>query len=387
METFNFTLSGYSVIELNEMEVTRLTPLLLFLSTVGFFGIPGNCFVIYAFRKSCQGSNSHLFFLWLAIIDLFNCALVLPFEFVNVANQYTYDYEWLCKITIFFTYVLTLTSGFTLTIISIDRFRKVCRLTKWQFSNKTTRILCVASFIIALLASWPVLFLYGIHHFEIPEYIVTAGDCSVSNKYEHSEYVKIFNGFLWIVFVAAFSIMMFLYIIIGREIFKQTRKMKRHTQRHRDVLGAQTHKFKTSSNGTKSNSGTVASGQNNDTEYDELDRALSMPVERQFSTVYDEAIDKKIAESQKKARRSAMIMFFISLAFMISYSPYLILRLWEAVSVHFISSMTDTERAIYKTFLRSYWLNCVINPFIYCACAPQFRKEGKNLWKKAKACK
>ena len=105
---------------------------------------------------------------------------------------------------------------------------------------------------------------------------------------------------------------------------------------------------------------------------------------RKFSKVFDKNIDRKAARSQANARKSVLIMFLVSLAFIISYLPYLILRLLAGINSHFVTSMTDTERIICRSFLRSYWLNCAINPFIYCACAQQFRNEYKLLWRKIK---
>ena len=60
--------------------------------------------------------------------------------------------------------------------------------------------------------------------------------------------------------------------------------------------------------------------------------------------------------------------------------PYLILRSSQTVNSEFVHSMTNTERTVYKTFQRTYWLNCATNPFIYCACAQEFRKECKEIW-------
>lgn len=401
MESDNFTIYGLSVYELNQKEVTRLAPLLFYMSLIGLFGIPGNAFVIYVFRNSCRNSNSHLFFVWLAIIDLFNCSLILPFEFVNVVNQYTYDYDWLCKMTIFFTIWPTVTSGLTLAIISIDRFRKVCRSLKWQFSNRTARILCLIVFIIGLLFSWPAFIIFGIHEFEISPQNLTGKDCAITNEYESTLYVRLYNGFLWILFVSTISIIILLYIIIGRQIFEQTSKIKSLTRSQSELLRNQANRFNqdcvadeiTSSSGQSSStagfpfggassSGSMSLGQKNDGIHRSLDFTASVALDRQFSKIYEESTDRKIARSQARARKSAMIMFLISLAFIISYLPYLILRLLEGITLHFVISMSDTDRALYKTFLRSYWLNCAINPFIYCACAPQFRNECKAVWKK-----
>ena len=397
MEHNTLGIHGESKYELNQEEVTRLIPLLIYMSLIGLCGIPGNSLVIYAFKKSCRSSNSHLFFVWLAIIDLFNCSVILPFEFINVVNQYTYDYAWLCKMTIFFTIWPTVTSGLTLTIISVDRFRKVCRSLKWQFSNRTARILCTSTFLTGFLFSWPALIIFGLHEFEITPHNVTGTDCAITNEFEGSLYMRIFNGFLWILFMSTISVIIVLYIIIGRQIFRQTSKVNRLT-RSQSELGRVTstrNKPNTdhvSENTISSTGGTASPGMSfgrtsssggmSLCQREMDDYSISLAVDKKFSTICDEHIERKVAKSEARARKSAMIMFFISLAFILSYLPYLILRLLEGITFHFVISMTDTERALYKSFLRSYWLNCAINPFIYCACAPQFRRELKGLWRK-----
>ena len=382
MELFNSSVHELSVFRLNQEEVTRLAPLLTYLSVIGLFGIPGNVFVIYAFRYSCMRSNSHLFFVWLAVIDLFNCSIILPFEFVNVVNQYTYDYAWLCKMTIFLTIWPTLTSGMTLVVISIDRYRKVCRSLKWQFSNRTARLLCLTTFIIAFLFSWPALILFGLHRFELTTQNITGTECAITNEYESTFYVRIYNGFLWILFVSTFSTIMLLYLFIGRQIFKQMSKLKRMTQSQGELFRARSNRSNPDFASDDTTSVSVSYGQKNISKYKNVDRSLSQTSDYKVSSVYGESLDRRVAHGQAKARKSALIMFLISLAFVVSYLPYLILRLREAVSIHFVISMTDTDRALYKTFLRTYWFNCAINPFIYCACAPQFRRQMKDLLNK-----
>ena len=371
--------STQSVFELNQEEVTRLAPLLTFLAVIGFFGIPGNAFVIYAFRYSCRRSNSHLFFVWLAMIDLFNCSIILPFEFVNVVNQYTYDNAWLCKMTISLTIWPTLTSGLTLTVISIDRYRKVCRPLKWQFSNRTARLLCLATFIVALLFSWPALILFGLHRFDIVTHNMTGTDCAITDEYESTLYVRIYNGFLWILFVSTFSIIILLYIIIGRQIFKQMSKIKRLTRTQSELLRARGNRSNPDLISEDTTSMSVSYSPKEKNIYKSVDRSLSSISQSKVSTAYEESIERRISHGQAKARKSALIMFLISLAFVVSYLPYLILRLKESMAHHFVLSMTDIERALYKTFLRTYWFNCAINPFIYCACAPQFRSQLKDV--------
>lgn len=375
MDAYNSSDHGLTLAELNKVEVSRLFPLLIYLSAIGLFGIPGNTLVIYAFRRSWRTSNSKLFFIWLAVIDLLNCSLSLPLEFLNVVNQYTYTNEWLCKTTLFSTYWLTVTSGITLVIITIDRFRKVCRPFKWQFLNRTARILCMVSSVFGLGVSWPVLVLFGIHRFKTVHEQLEGSECSVANDYQRSGYVRMYNVFLWILFAVTFLMIMLLYVVIGRRIF--TRAKVRRLTLQQTKLNETSRKL------------VLNTWHKKDNNNEQMENVWSVTAYNAYAKpcpIYRQNIKQKIAEGQAKARKSATIMFLISLAFIISFLPYLILRMRQAVSSHFISSMTNTERAIYKTFLRSYWLNCAINPFIYCACAPEFRNECKQMWKKLVSC-
>ena len=78
---------------------------------------------------------------------------------------------------------------------------------------------------------------------------------------------------------------------------------------------------------------------------------------------------------QVRARKTAFLMFCISLAYVLSYLPHLLLMLTRALSDDFVDNMSDTGRAAYKFFIRSYFLQCMINPIIYSACDSRFRNE------------
>ena len=85
------------------------------------------------------------------------------------------------------------------------------------------------------------------------------------------------------------------------------------------------------------------------------------------------------SKMESKARQSVFIMFLISLLFIVSFLPQLILRLIGALNAELIYTLSDKGRAVYKFFLSSYFINSAVNPFVYCACAPNFRKAAKAL--------
>lgn len=83
---------------------------------------------------------------------------------------------------------------------------------------------------------------------------------------------------------------------------------------------------------------------------------------------------------QARARKTAFLMFIITLAFIISFLPHLFLMIMRQIKDNFVDGLSDRNRAVYKFFLRSYFLNCAINPIIYSVCDSRFRSAIKEIF-------
>jgi hypothetical protein len=350
--------------ELNAEEVKLLTPLLVFLGIIASTGIPGNIIVCLVYRVTSKNSVSRFFIWWLAVIDIISC-FVLFLEIVNVVKQFTYTNTWLCKFTIFFTIWPVITSGFGLCLISIDRFLRVCKPLKKQISQKRAKLMCLATVFIALAFSWPSLILFGTYTKEFSDHNLTSSTCTIQNEYQGTTYALIYNGFLWILFVSVLIFLGVFYAMIGKKIFTQ--------------LGR---RISTSSICDQSKGNDNVSGDDitTDTSFVAVKSRQNLfrehsTISRKMSTVSTGTKLRLTSQRQAKARKSALVMFLISFVFVVSFLPYLILRMKEAFDATFVQSMSNIGRACYKFFLRTYFLNCAINPFIYCAFAATFRQE------------
>ena len=80
-----------------------------------------------------------------------------------------------------------------------------------------------------------------------------------------------------------------------------------------------------------------------------------------------------------KARKATWSMFLISLAFVLSYLPFLSLLLARSLNHNFDESMSPSWRAVYKFFLRSYFINFAINPWLYGIADSKFRESCKKV--------
>ncbi|XP_045187851.2 D(2) dopamine receptor B-like [Mercenaria mercenaria] len=76
--------------------------------------------------------------------------------------------------------------------------------------------------------------------------------------------------------------------------------------------------------------------------------------------------------------RSTLMLFFITIAYVVSFLPFYILVIVRQSDRKFEPGMSKSELAAYHLFLRSYLLSSAVNPFIYSFCNVQFREYCKE---------
>jgi hypothetical protein len=79
-----------------------------------------------------------------------------------------------------------------------------------------------------------------------------------------------------------------------------------------------------------------------------------------------------------RTKRITLMLFMITLVFVLSFIPHLALILLNAFNTSFIQDMTPTEVSVYNVFLRSFVINNMANPIIYGFCDKKFRSECFN---------
>ena len=88
-------------------------------------------------------------------------------------------------------------------------------------------------------------------------------------------------------------------------------------------------------------------------------------------------------ESGKKATGTTLTFFFVTVVFVVSYLPHLIVELSATFSGSLVEAAeTDpTLRAVVLVMGKSYLLTNAFNPFIYGVCDPRFRNQLWNVLK------
>lgn len=92
---------------------------------------------------------------------------------------------------------------------------------------------------------------------------------------------------------------------------------------------------------------------------------------------------KKSKEAENiRERRITKLLFFITLTFIVTYHPYIIVLVIYAIKPEFKDNLTEEGRVFYLMALRLYLINNVMNAFFYGFFDLEFRNHCKDIYKK-----
>lgn len=414
---------------LNREEVIRQVPLMTFLAIIGISGAFGNFLVCYVYKKKYSSSNCRTFIIMLSVVDMFICVVAIPFEILSLFREYNFKRAWICKMSVFLNAWPTLTAGFLLLAIAIDRYRKVCRPFKWQISHYVARVMCFTTVILGVAFSWISPVIYSVQTSIHRDFNITISQCVVTDAMKATVFPLLNNIFFAVLFVGALTgiIVMYcliairvkqhidrksafspnsrIYVVNDAEVSEMTIMSGKVAARKKDkspINNTGDSMFRNSDSLDSKNDtpdaektslvlcsvdADVKCEGNNANRKSILSRMLSfgrqsLSLTKSLSTSTYNSVKTNIRvkpEAQKRKHRTAFIMFMISLAFIISYLPLLCLLIIRTANSAFVTSLDDTERTVYKFCLRSYFINCALNPVIYGLWDSRFRKSCKNI--------
>ena len=197
-------------------------------------GFIGNSVVLYIFSFRWKSSKTTVFILTLAILDIFNCSWNMSIEVTMLYHPLTFDFETLCKVSRYTTYVVSASYSFVLVAIGFDRYLMICRPFKSMTLGVTyAKRCCICGVIFGIITQWPSLFFYGTFVYQVPipsegtnfsAIYVEGKTCLVSNYYLSNKLLPYaFQTFLFIGHIVIFVLLITVYIIIGRKLFLSSR--------------------------------------------------------------------------------------------------------------------------------------------------------------------
>lgn len=205
-------------------------------------GLIGNSIVIYIFTAKWKLTKTTIFILTLAGVDLMSCIINMPAEAAILWNPMDFDYDVMCKISRYTTFIASASSSFVLIAISIDRYLMVCRpFLGRELGVQYAKRTCMTAVLLGIITTWPSLIFYGTYTYQVEKEDNETGElvkiesktCLISNFYvKNFKLPAAFYFFLFGAHVIIFVLLTMVYMLIGRSLFMSTNTAVSNEKRH-----------------------------------------------------------------------------------------------------------------------------------------------------------
>jgi cholecystokinin A receptor/hypocretin (orexin) receptor 2 len=230
----------------------------------------------------------------------------------------------------------------------------------WQVSLKAAKVMCLASVGVGLGCSWISAIMYDIQKGKHKVYNVTIFQCIVTDDMKETLFPLINNFMFATIFVGVFTVTFSFYSCIAVRIRRQMR-WKHSYQGRFGIENTQMKIF-----------GEMSTEQTGETLTD-----LNGSPDKMCKDTNVKA--KKSKANKNHLYQTSKIMFMVSLAAIVSFTPVISILLIRSLDKKFVESLDNTEKAVCNFFLRSYFINNAVNPLIYGILDVKFRSSCKKL--------
>ena len=407
-----FNIDDISTKDHLDQELYFVIAMLSFLSLVGTIG---NALVLYVFYMKKDRLTSTIFILAMAFIDFLTCLFVIPFTIYMEYIQFYIQNDFLCKLYQFLITSSIPYSAFIMVAIAIDRYFCICYPFLKAITLFRAKLLCACLGIFAMGIGIIVSLMYGVYkempvpRFFLPNdtqqtreptemnttdmiqlslhqrhikqsadistnqslYTITSGMSfldTVPSRYEivfsgtcdpsffilsHQfmlNYQKFYTG----LFTSCFIVVVILYSLIYRSVLaRRARRQKEKSRSLALVTSQQANECKA----TEDTELTLVNGGNEKASL----REKTKPQQARKST-------NKRDRNRMANLRTAFMLFVVTVAFVVSYTPAFLMALlilnYNMIIVY------------------SYFANNVVNPVIYAFMNKNFRDDLKKLFNK-----
>ncbi|XP_060588047.1 cholecystokinin receptor-like [Ruditapes philippinarum] len=333
----------------------------------------------------------------------------MPVEIVVLWLPLSFDLHYLCKISRGCTFVINNTGSLVLVSIAIERYIVVYHpLKNRQLTPKFAKVMCLLAFIISSIFSWPSYVFYGSHTLTIQiakGTFVVGKTCLIADEHEfRTGLLLIFTTVLFTLLVLVFIVLTVLYIAIGRKIYIATCTDLTANGREqvrglfsKSIISAITGIAEPTEN--KSNSTSRHTGYRNSYKTKRSSQSIqeqSLPSisENEDSKMTSDSNEnlsstslKRKVRKVKATRKNTVMMRMVTIAFMVSFTPFLCILIIRYTNPMYYFGLGTAGKIAYAVFLRTYFINSMVNPFIYGFMNLQFRKMVKDLFLNIFCCK
>lgn len=219
--------------EANQRKLDEYTPAVCVFSVVTVFGILGNALSVVYHGFIVPKTTVNFLITALGSVDLLACLAIIG-NIVELFYAVTFTSALGCKILAFSNHWLVTSSGLAVVVVTIDRYRRVCKPFNWQFSMMTAQRTFVAMVGFAFLLS-----VRDVIVFDVISINATRGDnvsvlgchCSHSANKVMQPVISIFHLIDLILYVILIVLTTVAYFLVVRALLKSRKRIAKHLKK------------------------------------------------------------------------------------------------------------------------------------------------------------
>jgi len=425
--------------ELTHRYATALVPLTVIVGLFVVLGVVGNIIVliVFYFGRAYRRNNYRVFVISFAIVDLFASAILFPTEIIRHRSDFNFRNVVLCQMKIYINNYGAVAGALSLLVISVDRFRKVVFPLKTQMSQTLAIKLCVGlTFIFSSIINVPVAFMTDVLQSNMTNIYgtnTTVFTCSFDEDFRGHPIAYIYQAFTALLLLGVSISTIIMYTCIGCQIYKHRGMIppsfKGRSTRDNSFTSDTIHSSGTTTQTSDDKAATelkvTFTANKDETEENMIPREPGSvtnevnrtdikrpPLVKQGSSSFDHPERKKMLAKQHSQHSSSSLgsrspgsrrnkrLTRQGSGFGIQQFPYKTL-IWFILTIVFISTnilslcisvtgknlfdMTPSEYATHVCLHRLYYINSVINFFVYVILDKHFRSVCRNLGPRLKS--
>ena len=362
--------------ELSRLQALRYLPSIIITAVFMVPGIFGNLLVLIIYSRKFQPSNHKTFILALALFDFLSSFVGMPGFIAEIYFPYTFTLTWLCRAMRFIFYFTPTASAVTLLLIAYERFRKIYYPLKSRVEMSIRWPLFVCGFAAPCVISVPGAILNGHSTAKTGVKNITGVQCNIADEYKYTVYPTIYNGVQILIIIVDALLLTVFYGCIWKKISNRS-NFYRETEHN-----------KSSTEGR----GKLANDNKNSMSDLHVSDSVSVIAHTSTATTHGTdngtttlSVPQRHGAKDMGTRKITKIMTVVTAVFLLSFLPHLFLILISVMIPNIYDNLSDVTSVLMQIALRSLFIQCVMNPFIYGYMDDHFRKAcrsclfGRNL--------
>ncbi|XP_014768522.1 cholecystokinin receptor type A [Octopus bimaculoides] len=347
----------YALEKLNDEQLALNVPIILYISVCMTLGTLGNSAVVYIFYRKMRKTATNFFVAALGICDLVCCTIYMPVDIISLRYSMTFYSEFLCHLENFSFAIGTIYASEIIFCIVVERYLRVCQPFRKHISRRLALKMMPFMFLISFLLSIPAVWVFGKRTIWTGMYGITVEICSYDEDNIHEVYPLYYYCTLLSLNLLVFNILMVLYYRIGLCVWRYKKRRMKELQK-------------------------INEGPRDPSEEEVNDAQDNVSVHHVTMKPYKiDQLNEAFKEKEKLIKKTNIVFFIVSLVWIISYLPHYIATLWTIVHRQGVSPESKSY-VPYEIAIRSYFMSCVANPFIYGLLNIRFRRELCKLFEK-----